>query len=110
MSTVTVKKQADILISQYLSKFKDLYGQTPNDFNRYQVRWGFIDMVNDLGFADAEKTLEYFMSLKLPGHAVKKMLYGYGDLNKIRIEKEKDAIARKRMMAESKRRVEEMNG
>lgn len=110
MSAATVKKQADILISQFLKAYSDIYGERPRDFNRYSLRWGFIDMIEDLGFTDAEKTLAYYMSLKRAGHPARRFLSQYGELNRIRVDKEKDAEERRRLMAESKRRVEEMNG
>lgn len=101
-----LNKQANALISFYLTLYKKKYGETPT-LNRYREKWGFISMIEDLGVARAKEVMEFYFDSKSFGHGVVDLLRNYDNLHNRMNSIERDRAERERLRKETKKRVEE---
>lgn len=94
-------KDADILISRYLKKYKETYGDKPRNFNRYRARWGFADMAQDLGMDESKTLIDFYFTCDYPGHPYAKLLNWYEAMNDYRLDVEEDQKERNRLRQQS---------
>ncbi|AIW02578.1 hypothetical protein SEA_EVY_76 [Streptomyces phage Evy] len=87
------RQQARALIETYKKLVEERYGRKPI-LNSNSLSWGFIDAINDLGYGDAKKALEYFFTCDSPGHDVYVYLNKYEKLHENRLKVEEDARKR----------------
>lgn len=106
MAKITTQ-QTHALISLFLKCYKARYGKEPINFNRYRDKWGFQSMAEDLGIDRAKEVIEYYFETGKAGHPTSHLLNNYDKINAHMIDREKDAINRKKLMLESQKRVEE---
>jgi hypothetical protein len=90
MTKRSPRQQARALIETYKSLHEKRYGRKPV-LNSNTLSWGFIDAINDLGYGDAKKALEYFFTCDSPGHDVYVYLGKYEKLHENRLRIEEDA-------------------
>lgn len=102
----TKKEDGTSLINYFLKKYKEQYGTTPTNFNRYAKKWGFTDMFNDLGYNRSSTIIDYFFELSV-AHDADTLLKNYGNYNEAFEEAEKDKAKRAELAEETKRRVAE---
>ena len=100
-------QQVHSLVTYFLKLYGQKYEEAPRDFNRYRDKWGFQSMIEDFGPARAKQIVEFYLSTSRPRHPVNYLLFNYEKLNTVMIEREKDEANRAKLMAESKKRVEE---
>lgn len=102
------QKQAFALLDLYVVCYIDKYKRKPS-INRYRDKWGFIDMVDDLGIDQSKKVIEYYFKVTSPGHSLNNLFVKYDKLSATLNEKEKDRAERERLRQITKKRVEAMN-
>lgn len=90
MTKKSPRQQARALIEIYRKLIETRYGRKPV-LNSNNLSWGFMDAINDLGYGDAKKALEYFFTCDSPGHDVHVYLNKYDKLHTNRLELEEDA-------------------
>lgn len=110
MNEATLRKYSQALVTRFVKKYAERYGNPPSDLNRYRDRWGFQGMVEDFGKARAEQIVDFYLEADRPSHPVDYLLYNYDKLNAAMIKFEEDAESRRRIMEETKKRVEEWVG
>lgn len=104
------RQQTHALITYFLQKHQEKYEREPRDFNRFRDQWGFTAMIEQYGMAKAKEIVDYYFDTRRMNHPVNYLLYNYERLNAIIVEKKEDAENRRKLMAESKKRVEEWRG
>ncbi|QOI67454.1 hypothetical protein SEA_BEUFFERT_52 [Streptomyces phage Beuffert] len=107
MATNTVAKQAYGLISHYEKCFRDKYPYAPT-VNRFRVKWGFQDMVTDLGYDTAKEVVEYYFRTAKPGHPIDFLLNNYDRINEFMKERQKDEEKREELRRQTEQKVREM--
>lgn len=103
-----VAKLAYALIDFYVLNYKSKFNREPQ-INRFRNKYGFQDMINDIGFDDSKKVIELYISGSRNDYSVNDLLYSYDKLHRIVLEREQDEIDRAKLREETKRRVEEWN-
>lgn len=105
---MTQQQRANALISHYIKLYKAKYKTDPV-INRHRDKWGFMDMITDLGEQTAYHTVDYYLGTNRPGHPLRALFTNYDALNKRRLEKIRDAEKRAEIMQRTKQVVEEEN-
>jgi|SRR6476469_4652879 len=103
-------QQSHALITYFMGKYRDMYNADPRDFNRHRDKWGFAAMIDQYGTPRAKQIIDYYFATKRPGHPVNYLLFNYDKLHQIMIDKAADEENRKKLIQESKKRVEEWRG
>jgi hypothetical protein len=104
----TVAKQANALISLYEKNYIERYDHKPNT-NRFREKWGYQDMIHDLGYDQARKVVDYYFNLPKVSHPVLFLHQNYDKINEALIEKEEDEIKRAELRRETEKRVKEFD-
>jgi hypothetical protein len=86
--------------------FADRYGRKPQ-LNRYREKWGFQDMITDLGYDRAKEIVEYYFRTSKPGHPVAFLLNNYDKINRYYEEKQDDDEKRRKLREATAARVRE---
>lgn len=81
------------LIGVYKKLYREQYQRNPI-INSNALQWGFMTAIDDLGYANARKALEYFFTCESPGHEVQTYLNKYDKLHENRLRVEEDARKR----------------
>lgn len=98
-------KDVNALLTYFLKVYKQRYGVAPSNFNRYAKKWGFSDMLSDLGFDRSRELIDYFFESSGP-HTAEVLLREYGDYNESFEAAIKDKQKRSELALETKRRVQ----
>ena len=106
MTTNTVAKQAYALISLYEKCFQEVYPYKPT-VNRFRVKWGFQDMVTDLGYSDARDTVEYYFRTSKTGHPIDFLLNNYEKVFQFMNERKNDEEKREELRRQTEQNVRE---
>jgi ribosomal protein S15P/S13E len=107
-----VAKQAYALITLFEQCFEKKYHRKPQ-INRFREKWGFQDMVTDLGYSAARETVEYYLKTGKQGHPVAFLLQNYDKVNQFMEEKKRDEANRAELRKQTAQKVkewEEKNG
>lgn len=105
MSDRSLAQQANVLITKYVKLYTEKYGTAPV-INRYRDKWGFTDMLNDLGKVDSAKVIEYYFSLRVR-HDLMALFKSYDELHKNRLADEEDKRRVAQLHKETAKRVKE---
>jgi hypothetical protein len=105
MSDRSLAQQANALITKYVKLYTERYDVAPV-INRYRDKWGFTDMLNDLGKADSGKVLEYYFGLRGP-HTLVDLFRRYDELHKWRLADEEDKRRVAQLHKDTAKRVKE---
>lgn len=106
VAKATLAKQGNALLNQFVAEWTDRYKRAP-DLNRYREKWGFQDMIEDLGYDRAMEIIRYYFSTDKSGHPVAFLLNNYDKINKYYDEKAEDLERRRAIRAETAARVRE---
>lgn len=106
MAQDTVAKQAYALISLYEKCFEKKYHRKPQ-VNRFREKWGFQDMIKDLGYDAARETVEYFFRTGKQGHPAAFLLQNYDKINQFMEEKKQDEAKRAELRKQTEEKVRE---
>lgn len=100
-------KDAHSLVSYYESAYTKHYGKKPV-VNRYKARWGMDSILMDMPMKEAKALLDYYVE---SGNALNRDLewffYNYEKLRESYDKVRDDAVKRRILMEESRRRAEE---
>jgi len=99
-------KQAYALISLYEQCFNKKYSRKPQ-VNRFREKWGFMDMVADLGYQQSRETVEYYFKTGKQGHPVNFLLQNYDKIAQFMEEKKQDEAKRAELRRITEQRVRE---
>src|SRR5689334_12695894 len=106
MDAKTKNKLVHTLMSQFVKLYEDKYGVKPK-FNRNTAKWGFEDLLEDLG-SEAHDIVDYYFTLSRPnGHTSQDLLRHYDDFSEWMAEDAADAEHRKQLRLKTKKKVEE---
>ena len=105
MSARSLAQHANALITKYVKLYKERYGEAPV-INRYRDRWGFQNMIEDLGKGDADKVIAYYFSLDKV-HDLIDLFRSYDELHKNRLADEEDRRRVAQLEIETAKRVKE---
>lgn len=106
MATNTVAKQAYGLISLYEKCFEEKHLRKPL-VNRFRVKWGFQDMVTDLGYEDAKTVVEYYFRTAKQGHPIDFLLSNYDKVYEFMRERMDDEEKRLELRKQTEKNVKE---
>jgi hypothetical protein len=106
VAQATLNKQANALVTMYLSEFKGKYNREPV-VNRYREKWGFLSMIEDLGYERAQEVIRFYFTTGRVGHPVNALLNNYDRLHKVMSEIAEDEANRERLRRETEERVKE---
>ena len=106
MDAKTKTKLVNALMSRFIKLYEDKYDVKPF-FNRYTEKWGFQYFLEDIGAA-SQDLLDYYFTLARE-HSAQDFLRNYQELNKWMIEDAADEAARRKLRADTKKKVEEFN-
>lgn len=102
------RQQAHAIITLYKKNFKEKYGQEPL-VHTYSLIYGVMDAIDDLGYENAKKTMEYYFTYDVVGqHPFQNYLNRYIEMHKMRLDLEKDAKHRAKLLEQTRRMVEQM--
>ena len=100
------EKQPYILISLYLSLYKERYNKSLT-VNKFREKWAMQDVIDSVGFDRAKELLEYYFHLTKHGHTIQFFLYNFDKMDTVRTEIEKDKEKRRLLLEETKKMVEQ---
>lgn len=106
--TTTDTKAVNALISLYEKLFKEKYNRKPS-INRYKDKWGFQDMLKDLGPVESREVIEYYFETNRPGHPLLQLFRNYDEISKRKAEKADDEKRRAELRAATKKLVQEFD-
>lgn len=107
MAQDPLAKQANALVTLFVSLWTDKYKRKPTNVNRYRDKWGFQDMIGDLGYDRSREIMEYYFKTSRAGHPLQYLLYNYEKLDQILREIEEDEVNRAELRAATEKRVRE---
>ncbi|XAO35249.1 hypothetical protein SEA_FRANCOB_53 [Streptomyces phage Francob] len=102
-----VAQNANALITLYIQCFTEKYSRKPN-INRYRVKWGFQDMVEDLGYQRCREVVEYYFKTGRQGHQIEFLLMNYEKISEVYEEKQEDERKRAELRKQTEERVKEL--
>ena len=100
------EKQPYILISLYLSLYKERYNKVVT-INKFREKWAMQDVIDSVGFDRAKELLIYYFSLTKNGHPLQFFFYNFDKMDALKIEIEKDKEKRRLLLEETKKMVEQ---
>ena len=100
------EKQPYILISLYLSLYKERYNKAVT-INKFREKWAMQDVIDSVGFDRAKELIEYYFHLTRSGHTIQFFLYNFDKMDTVRTEIEKDKAKRRLLLEETKKMVEQ---
>jgi hypothetical protein len=98
-------KHAHAILSLYAKLYFEKYNKRTT-INRYREKWGAEQVIEDLGYDQARKVMEYYFKTSNSGHALTWFFYNYDRLNEMMIKIEEDAVRRARIREETRMMVE----
>jgi hypothetical protein len=98
-------RQAFILISKYMSLYKEAHGKRPV-VNRYAAKWGMADVVEGIGYDRALEVLAFYFRTK-GSHSLEFFYKNFDKLDNNLTLFQADKERRARLLMNTKKRVEE---
>ncbi len=95
------------LLSLYRLLYKEKYGKQPTGINIYRDKWKMVDVIDTLGFDESKRVLQYYFTTVRPDHGLDFFMYNFDKLDEEISKQQEDDAYRKRVIAESRKRVEE---
>lgn len=102
---MTAKQRPHILLTQYLNLYKKVYGVAP-PVNRNRDKWGFSDMIEDLGFDRARQVVDWYFQTSA-NHSLRNLFNTYDKISEEIDEHAKDAKRRRELREATRLKVEE---
>lgn len=99
-------QQGNDLVNLFLTLYKEKYGRAPRGFNRFASKWGFQDMIEDLGYDRAAVIINDYITSPRPEHTVNHLLYNYDKMDEHLRRIEEDDAERERIREETRKLVE----
>ena len=105
MARMTEQQIANSLITLFIETSENKIGRRPI-VNRYSLKWGFLDMLSDLGLENAKRVIVYFFDTTRDTYDPKSLLGSYDELFKAYMEREQDRATRAELRMRTKKKVE----
>lgn len=100
-------KDCHTLTSYYIGLYNDKYNVRPV-VNRHKARWGFDSVLYDLSLGDARELLDFYLETNSThGHSLDWFFNNYDKLIVSKESARQDEEERRKLRAESKKRLEE---
>lgn len=104
----STRQQALQLINLFEKLWKSKY-ERPYRGNRHADQWGFRDMIEDIGFEEAEEVVQYYFHLASPDHSRQWLIYNYDKVVEQRLEVQADRMHRQQLLEKTKKAMEELD-
>ena len=100
------QKEPYVLLGLYQNLYKEKYNKAIT-LNRYKEKWAMQDVIDSVGFDRARDLLVYYFSLNKYGHPLQFFYFNFDKMEQTKIESDKDKEARRKLMEQTKKMVEE---
>jgi len=100
-------KYGNALVTHFLKLWRERYPATKHTFNRYALKWPFMDVADSVGYERGKELIEYYFKTPRTGHDVQWFLYNFDKLDVVMKERADDETKKAAMRAVTKARVEE---
>lgn len=107
MAKAAANQQAYALISLFIKRYQEKYEKSPADLNRYRDKWGFQDMIDQLGYEDSRGLVDFYFTMTKYGHPVSYLLYNYEKIDAYRRELAEDEANRIKLREQTRLKVME---
>jgi len=102
---VANEKQPYILISLYLSLYKERYNKSLT-INKFREKWAMQDVIDSVGYDRAVELLVYYFKTSKSGHPLNFFFYNFDKIDYLKAEIEKDITNRRVLREATKKMVE----
>jgi hypothetical protein len=102
---VANEKQPYILISLYLSLYKEKYNKVIT-INKFREKWAMQDVIDSVGYDRAVDLLKYYFKTAKSGHPLNFFYNNFDRIDQLEKEIKKDKAVRSILLEETKKMVE----
>jgi len=102
---VASEKQPYILISLYLSLYKERYNKAVT-INKFREKWAMQDVIDSVGYDRAVELLKYYFKTAKSGHPLNFFYNNFDRIDQLEKEIKKDKAVRSVLLEETKKMVE----
>ena len=99
------EKQPYILISLYLSLYKERYNKVVT-INKFREKWAMQDVIDSVGYDRAVELLKYYFKTAKSGHQLNFFYNNFDRIDQLEKEIKKDKAVRSILLEETKKMVE----
>ncbi len=99
------EKQPYILISLYLSLYKERYNKAVT-INKFREKWAMQDVIDSVGYDRAVELLKYYFKTAKSGHPLNFFYNNFDRIDQLEKEIKKDKAVRSILLEETKKMVE----
>jgi hypothetical protein len=94
------------LIDLFVLVYSTRFNKKPS-VNKYRDRWGFIDMIDSIGYERSVEVVKYFVSLDRDNYQLTWLFNNFDRLDAILTERDEDRARREKIRLKTQQRVEE---
>jgi hypothetical protein len=102
---VANEKQPYILISLYLSLYKERYNKSLT-VNKFREKWAMQDVIDSVGYDRSVELLKYYFKTNKSGHPLNFFYNNFDRIDQLEKEIKKDKAVRSVLLEETKKMVE----
>jgi hypothetical protein len=102
---VANEKQPYILISLYLSLYKERYNKSLT-VNKFREKWAMQDVIDSVGYDRSVELLKYYFKTNKSGHPLNFFYNNFDRIDQLEKEIKKDKAVRSALLEETKKMVE----
>jgi hypothetical protein len=102
---VANEKQPYILISLYLSLYKERYNKSLT-INKFREKWAMQDVIDSVGYDRSVELLKYYFKTNKSGHPLNFFYNNFDRIDQLEKEIKKDKAVRSILLEETKKMVE----
>lgn len=99
------EKQPYILISLYLSLYKERYNKVIT-INKFREKWAMQDVIDSVGYDRAVELLKYYFKTAKSGHPLNFFYNNFDRIDSLEKEIKRDRAVRSILLEETKKMVE----
>jgi hypothetical protein len=96
------------LIDLYVLVYSKRFNRKPT-VNKYRDRWGFIDMIESIGYERCVEVVKYYVSLDKDSYSLSWLFNNFDRLDEIITERDADRARREKIRLKTKQRTEEIS-
>jgi hypothetical protein len=102
---VANEKQPYILISLYLSLYKERYNKSLT-INKFREKWAMQDVIDSVGYDRSVELLKYYFKTNKSGHPLNFFYNNFDRIDQLEKDIKKDKAVRSVLLGETKKMVE----
>jgi len=102
---VANEKQPYILISLYLSLYKERYNKSLT-INKFREKWAMQDVIDSVGYDRSVELLKYYFKTNKSGHPLNFFYNNFDRIDQLEKDIKKDKAVRSVLLEETKKMVE----